>query len=198
MTITVFFGGADQTPADPVSPTAINRSTQHFDVWSNGVLTTATTVGVDPGPRGKPRALGRGLRQQEGPRGPLTRSVRRGDEGGHAAPFVIEGRPSSSPARMQIVGKIIGVIPAAGHATRLQPLDCSKEVLPIQGRPVVDYLVERMRVGGCSQLRVVTRVEKQDLIEHCERIGVDVVAEPATVGESIAAGAHASPPTTSC
>ena len=92
---------------------------------------------------------------------------------------------------MQIVGKVIGVIPAAGHATRLQPLDCSKEVLPIQGRPVVDYLVERMRVGGCSGLRVVTRAEKQDLIEHCERIGADVVlAEPATVGESIAAGAH--------
>ena len=51
VTITVNFGGADQTPADPVSPTAINRSTQHFDVWSNGVLTTATTTGVDPGPR---------------------------------------------------------------------------------------------------------------------------------------------------
>ena len=77
VTITVFFGGADQTPADPVSPTAINRSTQHFDVWSNGVLTTATTTGAGSRPAGKPRALGRGLRQQERPRGPLTRSARR-------------------------------------------------------------------------------------------------------------------------
>ena len=51
VTISVNFGGADQTPQDPVSPTAMNKSTQHFDVWSNGVLTSATTTGVDPGAR---------------------------------------------------------------------------------------------------------------------------------------------------
>jgi len=40
---------------------------------------------------------------------------------------------------------IVGVIPAAGHAIRLQPLSGSKELLEIGGRPVMDYLVERMR-----------------------------------------------------
>ncbi len=37
---------------------------------------------------------------------------------------------------------IVGVIPAAGRATRLQPLSSSKEVQPIGGRPVMDYLID--------------------------------------------------------
>ena len=49
---------------------------------------------------------------------------------------------------------VIGVLPAAGHATRLQPLEGSKEVLEIAGRPVIDFIVERMRRGGCEQLRI--------------------------------------------
>ena len=58
---------------------------------------------------------------------------------------------------------IVGILPAAGYAVRLQPLECSKEMLEIGGRPVIDYLVERMRAGGCEELRVVTRPEKQDV-----------------------------------
>ena len=51
-------------------------------------------------------------------------------------------------------------MPAAGHATRLQPLEGSKELLEIGGRPVFDYLVERLRAGGAEEIRVVTRPEK--------------------------------------
>jgi dTDP-glucose pyrophosphorylase len=84
---------------------------------------------------------------------------------------------------------IVGVIPAAGYATRLQPLGSSKETLLVRGRPVLDYLAERMRCGGATQLRVVTRAEKEDVIEHCSRIDAQVVlASPATVAESIAIG----------
>jgi glucose-1-phosphate thymidylyltransferase len=84
---------------------------------------------------------------------------------------------------------VVGIVPAAGYATRLQPLDCSKEVVPVGGRPVMDYLVERMRAGGASEIRVVTRAEKRDVIEHAESLGALVVlARPATTSESFAAG----------
>jgi dTDP-glucose pyrophosphorylase len=84
---------------------------------------------------------------------------------------------------------IVGVIPAAGRATRLQPLEGSKEVLGVLGRPVMDYLAERMREGGCTELRVVTRPHKTDVIAQCDVIGATVVlAEPKTVSESFYAG----------
>lgn len=83
---------------------------------------------------------------------------------------------------------IVGVLPAAGHATRLQPLDCSKEVLPVGGRPVMDYVIDRMRAGGATSLFVVTREEKQDVVAHAREIGATVVlAAPDTVTESFAA-----------
>jgi NDP-sugar pyrophosphorylase family protein len=84
---------------------------------------------------------------------------------------------------------IVGVLPAAGYATRLQPLPCSKEILRIHGRPVLDYVVERMHVAGCDEIRVVTRPEKHDLIAYVEQVGATVVlARPATPSESFAAG----------
>ena len=85
--------------------------------------------------------------------------------------------------------EIVGVIPAAGYATRLQPLQGSKEVLLVGGRPVMDYLADRMRRGGCTRLRVVTRAEKKDVVTHSAALGAEVVlAEPATVSESLLAG----------
>jgi dTDP-glucose pyrophosphorylase len=85
--------------------------------------------------------------------------------------------------------KVTGVVAAAGYATRLQPLPCSKEILPINGRPVMDYVIDRMRVAGCTDVRVVTRPDKADVIAHAEEIGATVVlGEPATPGESFAAG----------
>ena len=85
--------------------------------------------------------------------------------------------------------EIVGVIPAAGHATRPQPLAGSKELLLIGGRPVIDYLVERMRAGGCTALRIVTRPEKEDVVAHAETIDAEVVlARPTTVSQSFLAG----------
>jgi glucose-1-phosphate thymidylyltransferase len=85
--------------------------------------------------------------------------------------------------------RVVGVIPAAGHATRLQPLSCSKEVLPVGGRPVMDYLVERMRVAPCHELRVVTRPEKEDVVARATALGAEVVeAHPASVAESLLCG----------
>ena len=84
---------------------------------------------------------------------------------------------------------IVGLVPAAGYATRLQPLECSKEVLEVAGRPVIDYLVERMRVAGSSEIRVITRPEKEDVVSYAERAGASVIpAHTATINESYAAG----------
>jgi glucose-1-phosphate thymidylyltransferase len=84
---------------------------------------------------------------------------------------------------------IVGVLPAAGYATRLQPLPMSKEVYPIGGRPIIDYVIERMRIAGCTEVRVVTRPEKRDVISHVEELGAVVIkGYPETVSASFATG----------
>jgi glucose-1-phosphate thymidylyltransferase len=85
---------------------------------------------------------------------------------------------------------ILGVVPAAGLATRLQPLPCSKELLQVDGRPVIDRLVDRMRAGGADEVRVVTRPDKHDLIGHALAEGATIaLGEPANVSESVLLGA---------
>lgn len=81
---------------------------------------------------------------------------------------------------------VVGVVPAAGFATRLGALPCSKEVYPVGGRPVMEYLVERMHRAPCSEIRVVTRPEKGDVAEHARRLGATVIeGRPASVSESV-------------
>lgn len=53
----------------------------------------------------------------------------------------------------------------------------------------MDYLVDRMRVGGCTRLRVVTRPEKEDVIAHAKQLHAEVVlGYPPSVSESFLAG----------
>jgi glucose-1-phosphate thymidylyltransferase len=83
----------------------------------------------------------------------------------------------------------VGVVPAAGSAQRLQPLPCSKEVYPVGGRPVMDYVVERMRAAGCRELRVVTRPDKPDVAARARELGARVVeGEPASLAQSLVLG----------
>jgi glucose-1-phosphate thymidylyltransferase len=85
--------------------------------------------------------------------------------------------------------KVVGVVPAAGRALRLQPLPCSKEVLRVGGRPVLDYLVERMRAAPCDELRVVTRPDKQDVVDRAVELGAIVVeGHPPSVADSLLLG----------
>jgi glucose-1-phosphate thymidylyltransferase len=85
--------------------------------------------------------------------------------------------------------RVIGIVPAAGYATRLQPLDVSKEVYRVGGRPLIDHVVERMRAAPCDEVRVVTRPEKQDVIDHASRIGAQVIeGRPETLAQSLALG----------
>ena len=89
---------------------------------------------------------------------------------------------------------IVGVVPAAGHAHRLPGLAVSKEVLPVAGRPVMDYVLERMRLGGADEIRVVTRPEKTDVAARARELGASVVAgTPASVAASLRLGLRGVP-----
>jgi len=70
--------------------------------------------------------------------------------------------------------EVVGLIPAAGTATRLAPLPCSKEILPVgfrdrdgtdglRTRAACEHLLESMRLGGASRAYVVLRDGKWDI-----------------------------------
>ena len=78
--------------------------------------------------------------------------------------------PSPDPSR------IVGVIPAAGRATRLGALPSSKELLPVgwqagkddERRPKVvsQYLMEKMQTAGASRIYIVLRSGKWDIADY--------------------------------
>ena len=70
---------------------------------------------------------------------------------------------------------MIGIIPAAGAGERIQPLGCSKELLPVGSRlvsgverpkAVSEYMVERMIAAGASQICMVISAEKTDIVKY--------------------------------
>jgi glucose-1-phosphate thymidylyltransferase len=69
----------------------------------------------------------------------------------------------------------IGVIPAAGAGSRIQPLAFSKELLPVgsrmddgieRPRAVSEYLIERMIAAGADRLCFVISPEKSDIVSY--------------------------------
>jgi glucose-1-phosphate thymidylyltransferase len=70
---------------------------------------------------------------------------------------------------------MIGIIPAAGAGLRIQPLGCSKELLPVGSRlvdgvvrpkAVSEYLLERMIAAGAQQICMVISAEKSDIVRY--------------------------------
>lgn len=69
--------------------------------------------------------------------------------------------------------EIIGIIPAAGSATRLSHLPCSKEIFPVgfrkdkENRTVpkvaANFLIDYMKTGGASQILMVIKQGKWDI-----------------------------------
>jgi glucose-1-phosphate thymidylyltransferase len=72
---------------------------------------------------------------------------------------------------------VIGLIPAAGRATRLPMLPCSKEIYPIgtfkkvvedqiiqYPKPVIAYLIERLILAGVQKTIITTSKEKSDIL----------------------------------
>ena len=97
---------------------------------------------------------------------------------GHAIGVVAAGinrEPVHLSGAGDVVGReVIGLLPAAGRATRISPLPFSKEVYPInfatagqtkitRPKPVCQYLLERMRLAGVSRAYVVIRDGKWDI-----------------------------------
>jgi glucose-1-phosphate thymidylyltransferase len=69
-------------------------------------------------------------------------------------------------------------------------LSCSKEAIAIGGRPLLEHLLARLRLGGCEEIVVVTRADKQDVVDLARAGGARVVlASPPTAGASLALGA---------
>jgi glucose-1-phosphate thymidylyltransferase len=86
-----------------------------------------------------------------------------------------------------------GIIPAAGHGTRIQPLAFSKELLPVGDRDggqrpkaVSEYLVERLTAAGADKLCFVISPGKSDILQYYGgRIGrtdVAYVVQPEAAG----------------
>src|ERR1700740_1739974 len=70
---------------------------------------------------------------------------------------------------------MLGIIPAAGAGERIQPLGCSKELLPVGSRTlngverpkaVAEYLVERMIAAGADQICMIISPEKTDIVRY--------------------------------
>lgn len=92
-----------------------------------------------------------------------------------------EAEADTIPVRMSDGGaggghawEVVGLVPAAGRATRIGPLPCSKEVYPVGFRLVDEgcslrpkvachYLLEKMRLAGVSKAYVVLREGKWDI-----------------------------------
>ena len=66
---------------------------------------------------------------------------------------------------------IVGLVPAAGRATRIRPLPCSKEILPVglmshqpgQPRAVCEFILEAIRDAGAERAYLVLRDGKWDI-----------------------------------
>jgi glucose-1-phosphate thymidylyltransferase len=69
-----------------------------------------------------------------------------------------------------------GIIPAAGIGSRIQPLACSKELLPVgsrvdheqieRPRAVSEYLIERMIAAGADKICFVISPTKADIVGY--------------------------------
>ena len=71
---------------------------------------------------------------------------------------------------------MLGIIPAAGLGSRLQPLGCSKELLPLgvsgaggAPRAVIEYLLERMLLAGADRIGIVISGAKTDIVRYVAR-----------------------------
>lgn len=81
-------------------------------------------------------------------------------------------------------------MPAAGYATRLgDAISGSKEVQVVRGRPVMSYLLDRFGLAAADEMRVITRPEKRDVIDHAVAAGARIVeGYPPTVSASLRLG----------
>jgi glucose-1-phosphate thymidylyltransferase len=76
---------------------------------------------------------------------------------------------------------------AAGYATRLSPLtdDLPKQLLPVGGRPIVDWILDKIRGAGIDDVHLVTNARFAPLFaDWAERTGVHVHDDGTTSNET--------------
>jgi dTDP-glucose pyrophosphorylase len=70
---------------------------------------------------------------------------------------------------------MLGIVPAAGSGSRIQPLAFSKELLPVgsrrdgdteRPRAVSEYVIERMLAAGADRICFVISAGKSDILEY--------------------------------
>ncbi len=61
-----------------------------------------------------------------------------------------------------------GIVPAAGMGTRLRPLtaDRPKALVPVAGRPLVEYAFDRLLAAGADRLVAVVGYRGQDVVDR--------------------------------
>ena len=63
---------------------------------------------------------------------------------------------------------LLGIIMAGGRGTRLMPLTKNrpKPMVPVLGRPVIDYVKDAMVAAGLSEIIVTTGYQGEQLVSH--------------------------------
>jgi glucose-1-phosphate thymidylyltransferase len=90
---------------------------------------------------------------------------------------------------------VVALIPAAGRATRLSGLPCSKEIYPVgasrpkEGGPprpkaVCEYLLEALATAGIQEGFVILRPGKEDIPEHLHGLELDIELTYLTIEDS--------------
>ena len=83
--------------------------------------------------------------------------------------------------------EVIGLIPCGGFASRIAPLPCSKEILPVgllktadgllRPKVVSHYLLEKLQQGGVRKAFFILRKGKWDIPEYYgdgSSVGMDI------------------------
>ncbi|HEX5635167.1 MAG TPA: hypothetical protein VFX50_18110, partial [Gemmatimonadales bacterium] len=106
-------------------------------------------------------------------------------------------QPPVQPSSRRVHRGVVGLVPAAGSATRLGPLPCSKEVLPLPAfgdatahdghtavRPAIAHLLDCFVEGGVTRAFVVVRDDKWDVPRALRASGCGVDLAYVVVGET--------------
>ena len=102
-------------------------------------------------------------------------------DNGNIESSVLQKHPASpkTPDRSVTIvsdSEVIGLIPCGGYASRISPLPCSKEILPVglqqnekgslRPKVVSHYLLDRFRMGGVRKAFFILRKGKWDIPDY--------------------------------
>ena len=78
-----------------------------------------------------------------------------------------EGQQQQQAGDVPTTVPVVGLIPAAGMARRLG-ISSPKELLPVDGKPVIEYSVDHLERAGVQRIVVVIREGKEAIRDHLD------------------------------